>query len=79
MRRSPLATRSRARQAQRGSAPLALLAVVTGLLVGAAAAPASAATLSGTGVRSNVTQLVRSTYPELPFGNVACPETVPKQ
>lgn len=79
MRRSPLATRSRARQAQRGSAPLALLAVVTGLLVGAAAAPASAATLSGTGVRSNVTQLVRSTYPELPFGNVACPETVPKR
>ena len=57
---------------------LLLSTVAAGSLV-LATTPSGAATLAGPALRSNVTQLVHSTYPELPFGNVACPETVPKQ
>ena len=41
--------------------------------------PGGAAALSGTGIRRNVADLVRTTYPDLPVGNVVCPGTVPKQ
>ncbi len=49
------------------------------VLLGATAMPGGAATLSGTGIRRNVAELVRSTYPDLPAGNVVCPDTVPKR
>jgi len=58
---------------------LLLSTVAAGSLVVATTTPSGAATLAGPALRSNVTQLVRSTYPELPIGNVACPETVPKR
>src|SRR3954452_17520482 len=54
-------------------------AVSVVLVLGATAAPGGAATLSGTGMRRNVAELVRSTYPDLPVGNVLCPESVPKR
>jgi hypothetical protein len=49
------------------------------LLLVTTAAPGGAATLPGTGIRRNVTELVRSTYPDLPIGNVACPDRVAKR
>jgi hypothetical protein len=57
---------------------LALAGTAMILLV-ATAAPGSAATLPGPGIRRDVAELVRSTYPDVPVGNVACPATVPKR
>lgn len=54
-------------------------ACAAALLLGTTAVPGGAATLPGTGIRRNVSALVRSTYPDLPAGNVVCPDAVPKR
>jgi hypothetical protein len=54
--------------------------MVIGAVLVAVAAPALAAgNLSPAGTRKAVAQLVHTNYPDLAFGNVACPEAVAKR
>lgn len=50
-----------------------------GLLTAVGLPAAAANNLSPVGTRKAVAQRVRTTYPDLAFGNVACPERVAKQ
>ena len=49
------------------------------IVLATAAPPGGAATLPGPGIRHDVAALVRTTYPDVPVGNVACPASVPKR
>jgi hypothetical protein len=62
-------------------APLLLIAVVLGTTVSAAtvAAPAGAAELGTIATRRTVEALVHQAYPDLVFGNVACPDRVARK
>jgi hypothetical protein len=56
-----------------------LLTAFVATVVALGTAPATAEALPSVATRRAVERLVHTTYPELPFGNVACPEAVPRR
>jgi Domain of unknown function (DUF4333) len=61
----------------RGLVVVASLALA--LALGAASPPLGAATLNPRPIRDAIAQQVKATYPDLQFGNVACPDGVRKK
>jgi hypothetical protein len=58
---------------------VALVCAVASALGAATAPPAGAATLPRDSTRRAVERLVHTNYPDLPFGNVACPDATPRR